>query len=79
MDGRPAGMWTTTGSSIWSLGLIPTWSMDGPNIQRLTVYEEQTAPVLDYYRRQSLLHEVDGLGTPDDVFQRILKVVRTDR
>ena len=47
--------------------------------QRLTVYEQQTAPVLDYYRRRSLLHEVDGLGTPDEVFQRIQDVVHADR
>jgi adenylate kinase len=46
--------------------------------QRLQVYEEQTAPVLDYYRRQSLLREVDGLGTPDEVFGRIEQALRND-
>lgn len=46
--------------------------------QRLQVYEDQTAPVLDYYRRQSLLKEVDGLGTPDEVFGRIEEALRND-
>lgn len=46
--------------------------------QRLQVYEDQTAPVLDYYRRQSLLKEVDGLGTPDEVFGRIEQALRED-
>ena len=46
--------------------------------QRLHVYEEQTAPVLDYYRRQSLLKEVDGLGTPDEVFGRIEQALRNN-
>lgn len=45
--------------------------------QRLTVYEEQTAPVLDYYRRQSLLREIDGLGTPDEVFERVSQTIRS--
>ncbi len=47
--------------------------------QRLVVYEQQTAPVLDYYRRQSLLQEVDGLGTPDEVFARIRRAIDADR
>lgn len=47
--------------------------------QRLVVYEQQTAPVLDYYRRQSLLQEVDGLGSPDAVFDRIRRAMDADR
>lgn len=47
--------------------------------QRLVVYEQQTAPVLDYYRRQSLLQEVDGLGSPDAVFERIRRAMDADR
>jgi adenylate kinase len=42
---------------------------------RLEVYERQTAPVLEYYRRQGLLRDVDGIGTPEVVAERIDRVV----
>jgi adenylate kinase len=42
---------------------------------RLTVYNASTRPVLDYYRGQSLLAEVDGTGRPDEVETRIIKVL----
>ncbi len=38
---------------------------------RLTEYDRQTAPLVDYYRRQKLLKTIDGMGTPDAVYQRI--------
>jgi adenylate kinase len=40
---------------------------------RLHVYGEQTRPLLEYYQKQELLVTVDGMGTPDDVFDRILE------
>ena len=43
--------------------------------KRLSVYHSQTEPVLDYYRRRGVLREIDGLGTIDEVFQRICDVV----
>jgi adenylate kinase len=39
--------------------------------QRLRVYREQTEPLIEYYRRTGKLREVDGRGTPDEVFARI--------
>ncbi|GIW99821.1 MAG: adenylate kinase [Pirellulaceae bacterium] len=42
---------------------------------RLQVFDERTAPVLDYYRRQGLLVTVDGTRTPDEVFAQIREVV----
>jgi adenylate kinase len=39
---------------------------------RLEVYERSTAPLLSYYRERGLLREIDGLGTPETVSQRIL-------
>ena len=44
---------------------------------RLDVYENQTAPLISYYGGQGSLHVVDGLGTPDEVFDRIKTVVET--
>lgn len=43
--------------------------------RRLALYEEQTAPLLDWFRRRGLLATVDGLGTPDEVFDRLAAVV----
>jgi adenylate kinase len=50
---------------------------DEPNIvrERLARYREQTAPLVDYYRQRGLLHQVDGLGTPEEVFDRIKAVL----
>jgi adenylate kinase len=40
--------------------------------ERMREYERLTAAVLDHYRKQGVrITEVDGTGTPDDVFQRI--------
>lgn len=38
---------------------------------RMRVYTEQTAPLLDYYRRAGKLEQVDGVGTLDEVSARI--------
>lgn len=50
---------------------------DAPEIilARLENYARQTQPLLDYYRKRGLLHEVDGTGTPDQVFGRIKAVL----
>jgi len=40
---------------------------------RIEVYEKQTQPLVDYYAGRGILVSVDGLGTPDEVFERILK------
>lgn len=43
---------------------------------RLAVYNEQTMPIVEFYRRLGILVEVPGEGTPDEVFERLLNVVR---
>ncbi|HVN87222.1 MAG TPA: adenylate kinase [Candidatus Binatia bacterium] len=42
---------------------------------RLDVYERQTAPLISYYTARGLLRTVDGLGSPTQVFDRILQVL----
>ena len=42
---------------------------------RLEVYERETAPLIDYYRRQGLLRRIAGVGTVDEIFQRIALVL----
>ncbi len=39
--------------------------------QRLAVYREQTAPVIDYYRAQGKLDCVDGHGRPEQITRRM--------
>lgn len=43
---------------------------------RLKVYQNQTAPLLDYYGRCGIVREVNGEKSIDDVFQEIKKVIR---
>lgn len=40
---------------------------------RIKVYKEQTAPLVDYYRAQGLLLNVDGAKDIDNVFDQIVK------
>lgn len=42
---------------------------------RLAVYNDVTAPVVDFYRQRGLLKVVDGEGSMDDVFNRIVEVI----
>ena len=42
---------------------------------RLQVYADQTAPVVDYYRQQGQLAVVDGVGSLDEVFSRIVQAL----
>ena len=42
---------------------------------RLKVYEEQTAPLIRYYKDQHLLTELDGSGPVDSVFQNLSQVL----
>lgn len=44
---------------------------------RLAVYEEQTAPLIDYYRSRGLLREVDGERPPDEVNAEIASYIPT--
>jgi adenylate kinase len=42
---------------------------------RLSVYETQTAPLVDYYRRMGILQEIDGVGKIDDIRDRVIKAL----
>ena len=43
--------------------------------KRQDVYWNQTAPIIDYYRKVNLLKEVNGFGSIEEVTQRIIKVI----
>jgi adenylate kinase len=44
---------------------------------RLEVYATSTRPLLEYYGRLGLLAQVDGIGRPEDIEQRLLAAVGT--
>jgi len=43
---------------------------------RLNVYDQQTAPVIDFYRQHGQLTVVDGVGSLDEVFTRIVEAIQ---
>ncbi|MFT4215330.1 MAG: adenylate kinase [Microbacterium sp.] len=40
--------------------------------KRLAIYESETAPILDVYREHGIVDIVDGVGTLDEVYERIV-------
>jgi len=40
--------------------------------KRIEVYLEKTLPLLDYYRRQGMVSEIDGVGTIQEIHKRVL-------
>lgn len=44
-------------------------------VKRLQVYQNETAPMKDYYEARDLAFVVDGVGTVDEIFERICAVV----
>jgi len=42
---------------------------------RLQVYNDQTAPVVDFFRQRGKLSVVDGVGSLDEVFTRIVEAL----
>lgn len=43
--------------------------------RRLDVYEAQTVPLVDYYRSESLLREIAGIGEIDEIQMRIISAI----
>ena len=42
---------------------------------RLRVYKEQTQPLIDYYAKKGVLHDVDGTKDMQDVFEAIVSIL----
>ncbi|MEX0762342.1 MAG: adenylate kinase [Dehalococcoidia bacterium] len=59
-------------------GEVVTREDDRPEAvrHRMEVYQRQTSPVLDYYRDNGRVAEIDGQGTPDEVYERLLAAAR---
>lgn len=46
---------------------------------RLEVYEQLTAPILEVYRQRDLLLDIDGVGTRDEVAERMMAALGVRR
>lgn len=44
-------------------------------LNRMKVYQELTAPVLDYYKSRTGVTEIVATGTPDQVFERLSQAI----
>ena len=44
--------------------------------ERLSAYEAQTAPLIEYYKAQECLHEVNADRTPEQVTDELMQVIR---
>ena len=42
---------------------------------RLSVYREQTEPLIDFYRRRGMLKTIDAVGSIDEVYERFVEVL----
>jgi len=64
---RKAGQCDACGGELF------TRADDAPEVvrERLRVYRDKTAPLVDFYARRGLLHAIDGEQAPDAVFARL--------
>jgi adenylate kinase len=46
---------------------------------RLRTFEEQTRPLLEFYRKANLLHRVDGTRAPEEIYGEIERIVTGDK
>jgi adenylate kinase len=42
---------------------------------RLATYDEQTRPLVEYYKAAGLLHTVDGTREPEEIYEDIVRVL----
>jgi adenylate kinase len=73
VDAPPANDWTCDrcGGEVQRRG-----DDDEANVRRrLQIYHEQTEPLKSFYEGRGVLRRVDGVGTPDEVFDRIVAVL----
>jgi adenylate kinase len=43
--------------------------------RRLSLYEQQTEPLIAWYLERNRLVTIDGMGSPDDVFRRLVRAI----
>ena len=52
---------------------------DTPEVieNRIRVYEEQTTPVMDFYKAQGKYRGIDGMGSIGEIFDRIMSILES--
>lgn len=48
---------------------------DDTILKRLRIYRETTKPIAEYYRERGILHDIQGVGSIDDITQRIKRAI----
>ena len=43
----------------------------------MAIYRKQTAPIIAIYEQQGILVKIDGMGTVDEVTERVSKAVES--
>jgi adenylate kinase len=43
--------------------------------KRLDVYQKQTAPLIDYYSKKNIMKTVMGVGSINDIFNKVVAVL----
>ncbi|MCB0987102.1 MAG: adenylate kinase [Acidimicrobiales bacterium] len=73
VDTPPADDWTcdTDGGEV----VQRDDDTEGAVRKRLELYAAETLPLVEFYRAGGQAVEVDGLGTPDDVFGRVIDAI----
>ena len=44
--------------------------------KRFETYFEQTAPLIEFYEKKGVLHKIDANGSIDEVWDRLLEVIK---
>lgn len=44
--------------------------------QRLVAYENQTSPLIEYYRKKNLLHDVNGSRDPEPIAKELIQFLK---
>ena len=42
---------------------------------RLKVYQDQTSPLISFYQRKDVLHSMDGVGSIEEIKERLLNII----
>ena len=45
--------------------------------KRLDVYDAQTAPLIDYYRKKGILKSIAGTGSIDEIFKKVCNILES--
>jgi adenylate kinase len=48
---------------------------DDTILKRLRIYHETTEPIAEYYRDRGILHDIKGVGSIEDITQRIIRAI----